>query len=138
MWLVRYLGLFVNQSKESWELKMWWLQGGNNTLTACPRQVIAFWKCQSCLLPLPPPFPPPKKKWIAILCNFSQVMQWLQETLKTVLRQFGGGGGGGWIEGRHKQGLWQEIQKWWIVLFPSFIFFALFSWPYKLNGHVQN
>lgn len=64
-------------------------------------------------------------------------MQWLQETLKTVLRQFGGGGGG-WIEGRHKQGLWQEIQKWWIVLFPSFIFFALFSWPYKLNGQVQN
>ena len=61
MWLVRYLGLFVNQSKESWELKMWWLQGGNNTLTACPRQVIAFWKCQSCLLPLPPPSPPAKK-----------------------------------------------------------------------------
>ena len=65
-------------------------------------------------------------------------MQWLQETLKTVLRQFGGGGGGGGVEGRHKQGLWQEIQKWWIVLFPSFIFFALFSWPYKLNGQVQN
>ena len=101
--------------------------------------VIAFWKCQSCLLPLPPPSPlPPQKKWIAILFNFSQVMQWLQETLKTVLRQFGGGGGGGRIEGRHKQGLWQEIQKWWIVLFPSFIFFALFSWPYKLNGQVQN
>ena len=62
-------------------------------------------------------------------------MQWLEETLKTVLRQFGSGG---WIESRHKQGLWQEIQKWWIVLFPSFIFFALFSWPYKLNGQVQN
>ena len=50
----------------------------------------------------------------------------------------GGGGGRGWIESRHKQSLWQEIQKWWIVLFPSFIFFALFSWPYKLNGQVQN
>ena len=107
----------------SCELKMQWLHCGNNTVTTCPSQVIAFWKCQSCLLPLPhrPP-PPPKKKYIAILCNFSRVVQWLQETLKTVLRQFWGGGGGGWIEGWHKQG--QEIQKWWIVLFPSFIFFV--------------
>ena len=88
------------------------------------------------VLPSPPPSPlPPPKKWIAILCNFSQVMQWLQETLKTVLRQFWGGG----IEGRHKQGLWQEIQKWWIVLFPSFIFFfVLFSWPYKLTDRYKS
>ena len=106
----------------SWELKMRWLQCGNNTVTTCPSQVIAFWKCQSCLLPLPHP---PEKKYIAILCNFSRVVQWLQETLKTVLRQFWGGvgGGGGRIEGWHKQGLWQEIQKWWIVLFPSFFVF---------------
>ena len=103
----------------SWELKMRWLQCGNNTVTTCPSQVIAFWKCQSCLLPLPPPPPPPEKKYIAILCNFSRVVQWLQETLNTVLRQFWVGG----IEGWHKQGLWQEIQKWWIVLFPSFIVF---------------
>ena len=103
----------------SCELKMQWLHCGNNKVTTCPSQVIAFWKCQSCLLPLP--HPPPPKKYIAILCNFSRVVQWLQETLKTVLRQFWGGGGGGRIEGWHKQG--QEIQKWWIVLFPSFIFF---------------
>ena len=110
----------------SCELKMQWLHCGNNTVTTCPSQVIAFWKCQSCLLPLPHPLPPQKKKYIAILCNFSRVVQWLQETLKTVLRQFGGeaggGGGGRRIEGWHKQG--QEIQKWWIVLFPSFIFFC--------------
>lgn len=82
----------------------------------------------------PSPPPPQKKKCIAILSNFSQVMQWLQETLKTVLRQFWGGG----IEGRHKQGLWQEIQKWWLVLFPSFIFFVLFSWPYKLTDRYKS
>ena len=104
MWLVRYLGLFVNQSKESWELKMWWLQGGNNTLTACPRQDNSNSILEMPVLPSPPPSPlppppsPPPKKWIAILFNFSQVMQWLQETLKTVLRQFGGGGGGGGLK----------------------------------------
>ena len=132
MWLVRYLGLFVNQSKESWELKMWWLQGGNNTLTACPRQVIAFWKCQSCLLPLPPPSPPQKKMnshSLQFLPGDAVVTRDIKDSAQAIW---------GWIEGRHKQGLWQEIQKWWIVLFPSFIFFALFSWPYKLNGQVQN
>ena len=83
----------------SCELKMQWLHCGNNTVTTYPSQVIAFWKCQSCLLPLPhPPPPQKKKKYIAILCNFSRVMQWLQETLKTVLRQFGGGGGGGGLK----------------------------------------
>ena len=97
MWLVRYLGLFVNQSKESWELKMWWLQGGNNTLTACPRQVIAFWKCQSCLLPLPPPSPPAKKMnshSLQFLPGDAVVTRDIKDSAQAIWGWGGGGGGG--------------------------------------------
>ena len=122
----------------SCELKMQWLHCGNNTVTTCPSQVIAFWKCQSCLLPLPHPHPPPKKKYIAILCNFSRVVQWLQETLKTVLRQFGGGagGGGGGLKGGINKD--RRFKSGELFCFPVSFFFVLFSWPHKLNGQIQN
>ena len=101
MWLVRYLGLFVNQSKESWELKMWWLQGGNNTLTACPRQVIAFWKCQSCLLPLPPPSPPKKMNShsLQFLPGDAVVTRDIKDSAQAI---WGWGGGGGLKVGINK------------------------------------
>ena len=117
----------------SCELKMQWLHCGNNTVTTCPSQVIAFWKCQSCLLPLP--HPPPQKKIhshsLQFLPGGAVVTRDIKDSAQAIL-----GWGGGRIEGWHKQG--QEIQKWWIVLFPSFIFFVLFSWPHKLNGQIQN
>ena len=119
----------------SCELKMQWLHCGNNTVTTCPSQVIAFWKCQSCLLPLPHP-PPPQKKYIAILCNFSRVVQWLQETLKTVLRQFWGGGGGGGLKGGINKD--RRFKSGELFCFPVSFFFVLFSWPHKLNGQIQN
>ena len=62
----------------------------------------------------------------------------IKDSAQAIWRSGGGGGGVFKVGKNKKQGLWQEIQKWWIVLFPSFIFFALFSWPYKLNGQVQN
>ena len=107
----------------SWELKMRWLQCGNNTVTTCPSQVIAFWKCQSCLLPLPHP---PEKKYIAILCNFSRVVQWLQETLKTVLRQFWGGvgGGGGGLKGGINKAYDRRFKSGELCCFPVSLFFC--------------
>ena len=107
----------------SWELKMRWLQCGNNTVTTCPSQVIAFWKCQSCLLPLPHP---PEKKYIAILCNFSRVVQWLQETLKTVLRQFWGGvgGGGGGLKGGINKAYDRGFKRGELCCFPVSFFFC--------------
>ena len=114
----------------SCELKMQWLHCGNNKVTTCPSQVIAFWKCQSCLLPLPHP-PPPKKihsHSLQFLPGGAVVTRDIKDSAQAIL---GWGGGGGLKGGINKDRRFKSGE---LFCFPVSFFFVLFSWPHKLNG----
>ena len=113
---------------------MRWLQCGNNTVTACPRQVIVFWKCQSS--PPPPPPPPPKKKKMhshsfQFLPGDAVVTRDIKDSAQAI---FGVGG----LKVGINKAYDRRFKSGDLCCFPVSFFFVLFSWPYKLMDRYKS